>query len=52
MLDKKMLNWQEKEKAKEILNKQKEILREIEQNKKLNEIQNKKQSELNPSMDV
>ena len=45
MLNKKMLSWQEKEKAKEILNKQKEILREIEENKKLNEIQNKKQSE-------
>ena len=50
MLNKKMLSWQEKEKAKEILNKQKEILREIEENKKLNEIQNKKQSELNPSI--
>ena len=50
MLNKKELSWQEKEKAKEILNKQKEILKEIEENKKLNEIQNKKQSELNPSI--
>ncbi len=47
LLDKKKVGWQEKEKAKEILKKQKEILNEIEENKKLNSIQQKKQSDLN-----
>ena len=49
LLDKKKVGWQEKEKAKEILKKQKEILNEIEENKKLNSIQQKKQSDLKSS---
>ena len=50
LLNKKKLDWQEKQKAKEILKKQKEILKEIEENKKLNNTQQQKQLELNPSI--
>ena len=49
IIDKKKLSWEDKQKAKEILDKQNKILNEIENNKQNSRLQEKKQSKINSS---
>jgi len=49
IIDKKKLGWEEKQKAKEILEKQKNILEEIKRNQSRNEENQKNQEKINPS---
>ena len=48
LLEKKDLGWDEKQKTKEILNKQKQIINEINLNRKAHESQQKKSSKISP----